>query len=178
MNFRIWFSKEGITHNDYFCFKSPVTKPDRYRLIFLRGNAVKSSQFSNFTPNRIFMYSVEVYIVCFFVFCPMFPIFCCNSLISNMYSFASTCIAYITCINFNLSFVCILSYFAKLIILTLQTLIQSTYLDENISHALHICATRHNYARQHELWLKCTAQKNCCTKKVVFIQEISSNNVR
>ena len=34
MNYRNWFSKERITNNDDFCFKSPITKPDHFRLVF------------------------------------------------------------------------------------------------------------------------------------------------
>ena len=33
MNYRNWFSKERITNNDDFCFKSPITRPDHFRLV-------------------------------------------------------------------------------------------------------------------------------------------------
>ena len=33
MNYRNWFSKERITNNDDFRFKSPITRPDHFRLV-------------------------------------------------------------------------------------------------------------------------------------------------
>ena len=33
MNYRNWFSKEQITNNDDFCFKSPITRSDHFRLV-------------------------------------------------------------------------------------------------------------------------------------------------
>ena len=34
---RNWFSKDRITINDNFCFKSPITKPGHFRLVFICG---------------------------------------------------------------------------------------------------------------------------------------------
>ena len=40
MNYRNWFSKERITNNDDFCFKSPITRPDHFRLVLTPGEQV------------------------------------------------------------------------------------------------------------------------------------------
>ena len=34
MNYRNWFSKELITNNDEFCFKTPITKSGHFKLVF------------------------------------------------------------------------------------------------------------------------------------------------
>ena len=48
-NYRNWFSKERITNNDNFYFKSPITKPSHFRFMaFTLQNRSKAARIGTF----------------------------------------------------------------------------------------------------------------------------------